>query len=110
MRLKSSQTTNRGGRGETAFCNVSDWVAFAVSVVGCLYLFGRENPSELKETVKWKSEIGRHACSTDAREHRADELDIVELRAWNMKQLDKTPLALPLARQISTHRSLARSF
>jgi hypothetical protein len=50
MRLKSSQATDRNTCGEAAFYNVSHEVAFAVFVVGCAYLFGRENASELKET------------------------------------------------------------
>ena len=50
MRHESSQTTGRGERGGTAFNNVSHGVAIAIFVVGCAYLFGGENPSELEET------------------------------------------------------------
>lgn len=81
MRLKSSQTTDRGERGEAAFYNVSHGVAFAVFVVGCAYLFGGENASELEETFDWIIEIRRRI---DSRVHQTDELDDVDLRAWNM--------------------------
>ena len=85
MRLKSSQTTDRGKGGEAAFYNVSHEVAFAVFVVGCAYLFGRENASELKETFYRVVEIGR---PMNARVHQTDELAGVNLRAWKYKQLD----------------------
>jgi hypothetical protein len=52
-----------------------------VFVVGCAYLFGRENASELEETVGWIIEIG---LRLDARVHQADELAAVDLRAWYM--------------------------
>ena len=81
MRLKSSQTTDRGERGEAAFNNVSHGVAFVVFVVGCAYLFGGENASELEETFGWIIKIRRRV---DARYHQADELGGVDLRAWNM--------------------------
>ena len=81
MRLRSSQTTNRGEHGEAAFNNVSHGVAFVVFVVECAYLFGGENASELEETFDWIIKIGR--C-IDARVHQADELGGVDLRAWNM--------------------------
>jgi hypothetical protein len=77
MRLKSSQTTDRGEYGEAAFYNVPQEVSFVVYVVGRAYLFGRENASELKETLGRVVEIGRRI---DARE--ADELGSVDLRAW----------------------------
>ena len=50
MRFKSSQTTDRGERGEVAFYNVSHEVTFVVFVIRCTYLFGGENASELEET------------------------------------------------------------
>ena len=52
-----------------------------VSIVGCAYLFGRENASELEETVGWIIEIG---LLLDARAHQADELAAFDLRAWYM--------------------------
>ena len=58
MRLKSSQTTDRGESGETAFYNVSHGIAIVVFVVGCAYLVGGENASEVEETVAWIIEIG----------------------------------------------------
>ena len=81
MRLKSGQTTDRGERGEAAFYNVSHGVAFVVFVVGCAYLFGGENASELEETFGWIIKIGWRIY---ARVHQADELGGVDLRAWNM--------------------------
>ena len=81
MRLKSGQTPDRGERGEAAFYNVSHGVAFVVFVVGCAYLFGGENSSELEETFNWIIEIGRRI---GARIHQADELGGVDLRAWIM--------------------------
>ena len=80
MRLKSSQTTDRGERGKAAFYNVSHGVAFAVFVVRSAYLFGGENASELEETFE-VIEIGRFI---DARVHQVDELGTVDLRTWNM--------------------------
>ena len=76
-----SQTTDRGERGEAAFCNVSLGVTFVVIVVGCAYLFGGENAFEPEYTFGWTIEIGRRI---DARVHQADELGGVDLRAWNM--------------------------
>ena len=81
MRLKSSQTTDRGERGEAAFNNVSHGVPFVVFVVGCAYLFCGKNASEPEETFVWIIEIGRRI---DARVHQADELGGVNLGAWNM--------------------------
>ena len=81
MRLKSSQTTDRGERGEAAFYNVSHGVAFVVFVAGRAYLFGGENASEREETFDWIIEIGRRI---DARVHQVYELGSVDLRAWNM--------------------------
>ena len=77
MRLKSSQTTDRGERGEAAFNNVSHGVTFVVFFVECAYFFSGENASELEETFGWIIKIGR-------RVHQADELGGVDLRAWNM--------------------------
>ncbi len=48
MRLKSSQTTERGERGVAEFHNVSRGDAIVACVVGCAYLFGGENASELE--------------------------------------------------------------
>ena len=56
------------------FYNISHGVTFVVFVVGCAYLFCRENALELEETVIWIIEI----------RVQADELDDVNLRAWNM--------------------------
>ena len=81
MRLKSSQTTDCGERGEAAFYNVSHGVIIVVFVVGCADLFGGENASELEETFSWIIEIGRRI---DTRVHQADEPGRVDLRAWNM--------------------------
>jgi len=52
-----------------------------VFVVGCAYLFGGENASELEETFGWIIKI---RWRIDARLHQADELGGVDLRAWNM--------------------------
>jgi hypothetical protein len=52
-----------------------------VFVVGCAYLFGGENASELEEAFGWIIEMGRRI---DARVHQADGLAGVDLRAWNM--------------------------
>jgi hypothetical protein len=81
MRLKSSRTTDRSERGEAAFYNVSHGVAFVAFVVGCAYLFGGENASELEETFSWIIEIG---WRIDARVHQTDELGGIDFRAWNM--------------------------
>ena len=81
MRLKSTQTTDRGERGEAAFNNVSHGVTFVVFVVGCAYLFGGENASELEETFDWIIKIG---WRINPRVHQLDELGGVDLRAWNM--------------------------
>ena len=81
MRLKPIQTTDRGESSETEFYNVSHGVVIVVFVVGCAYLFGRENASKLEETVGWVIEIG---LRLDARVHQADELAAVDLRAWYM--------------------------
>jgi len=78
MRLKSIQTTDRGERGEAAFYNVSHGFALVVFVVGCAYLFGGENASELEETFGRIIEIGRRI---DARVHQASKLGAVDLRA-----------------------------
>ena len=81
MRLKSTQTTDCGERGVATFYNVSHGFVFVVFVVGCAYLFGGENASELEESFVWIIEIGRHI---DARVHQLDELGEVDLRAWSM--------------------------
>ena len=81
MRLKSTQTTDRGECGEATFYNISHGFAFGVFVVGCAHLFGGENTSELEETVDWIIEIGRRI---DARVHQVNKLAGVNLRAWNM--------------------------
>jgi hypothetical protein len=78
MRLKSIQITDRGERAEAAFYNVLRAVAIAVFVVGCAYLFGGENASELEETFVWIIEIGR--CIAD----QTPKLAGLDLRAWNM--------------------------
>ena len=102
MRLKSIQTTDRSERSEAVFYNVSYRVAFVVFIVGCAYLFGGENASELKETLDGIIKIRR--C-IHTRAHQANESARVNLRAWKYAQLDETPLA----RQISTHLSRAHS-
>ena len=79
--LKSSQTTDRGERGEAVFYNISHGVVFVVFVVGCAYLFGGENASEFDETFGWIIKI--RSC-IDARVHYANKLGGVDLRAWNM--------------------------
>ena len=81
MGLKSSQTTDRGERGVAAFHNVSHVFAIVEFLGGCPYLFGGENPSELKETVNWINEIGPRI---GARVYQVDEFAAVDLRAWNM--------------------------
>ena len=78
MRLKSIQITDCGERAEAAFYNVLRAVAIAVFVVGCAYLFGGENASELKETFVWIMEIGRRIAD------QTPKLAGLDLRAWNM--------------------------
>jgi hypothetical protein len=56
-----------------------------VFVVGCAYLFGGENASELEEAFGWIIEMGRRI---DARVHQADGLAGVDLRGpgiWTVR-------------------------
>ncbi len=80
MRLKSSQTTERGERGVAEFHNVSHGFAIVACVVGCAYLFGGDNASVL-EMIIWIIEIGQRI---DTRVHQADEIAGGDLGAWNM--------------------------
>ena len=87
MRLESSQTTDRGERGEAAIYYVSDWVAFVIFVVGGAYLFSGGNSSEIEETFDRITEIGGRI---DPRVHQVDELQVggvnLRARAWNMNR------------------------
>ena len=58
MRGKSSQTTNRGERGEAAFYNISHRLIVEVFVVGRAYIIGGENTLQLEKTFCWIAEIG----------------------------------------------------
>ena len=78
MRLKSSQTTDRGECGEATFYDISHGVTLVVFVVGGAHLFGRENTSELEETFSWIIEIRQRI---DARVHQVSKLGSVNLSA-----------------------------
>ena len=78
MGFKSSQTANCGVCGEATFYNISHGFIFVVSVVGCAYLFSRENALKLKETfiriikIRWR---------INAWVHQGYKLGTINLRA-----------------------------
>ncbi len=81
VRLKTSQTTDRGERSKAVLYNVSHAVAIVVFVIRIAYLLGGEDASELEETINRIIELGRPIFT---RIHQVDELAGVDLRAWDI--------------------------